>query len=124
MADSKTTAMVEELRDALTAETIDLRQVVQRLDALLQYLCSPEGRMDANCRFVDSFFMEHDSWAEQGLPAPLHDIFADMAGALHDTCSAPNIARNFDSTPEQLLARVRNVKTELAAGGDGGLAGG
>ena len=115
--------MVEEVRAAVAAEAIDLHRVVHSLDALLQYLCSPEGRTDGNCRFVDSFFMEYDAWAERGLPVPLHDILADMAGALHDTCSAPDIARNFDSTPEQLLARLRRLSTEPAAGGDGGLSG-
>jgi hypothetical protein len=51
MADAKTTAMVEEVRAAVAAEAIDLHRVVHSLDALLQYLCSPEGRTDGNCRF-------------------------------------------------------------------------
>jgi len=34
-----------------------------------------------------------------------------MAGALHDTVKAPHIARNFYSTPEQLLARLASSTT-------------
>jgi hypothetical protein len=43
-----------------------------------------------------------------------------MAGALHDTCSAPVVARNFDSTPEQLFERLRRVNTEPDASPNGG----
>ena len=74
---------------------------------LLEFLASPQGRTDANCRAVDSFFTFDECWLD--LPDALHDIFGDMAGALHDTISAPHIAHNFDSTPEQLLARVRST---------------
>jgi len=111
MADPTTTSHVDHLHAAVTADPVDVRHVVGCLDSLLQYLCSPQGRTDGNCRFVDSFFTVHGEWADRELPGPLHDIFADMSGALHDTCSAPDIARNFDSTPEQLLARLRSMNT-------------
>ncbi|MGO8927655.1 MAG: hypothetical protein ACLQU3_12280 [Limisphaerales bacterium] len=120
MADATTTRLVEEMQTAVAAAALDLPRVARCLDSLLQYLCSPGGRTDANCRFVDSFFMEHDEWAERGLPDALHDLFADIAGALHDTCSAPHIARNFDSTPEQLLQRLRTMNTEPDASPNGG----
>lgn len=112
MADPTTTSLVDRLQAAVVADPVDLKHLVGCLDSLLQYLCSPQGRTDGNCRFVDFFFMEHDEWAERGLPDRLHDVLADMAAALHDTCSAPDIARNFDSTPEQLLARLRSMNTE------------
>jgi hypothetical protein len=34
------------------------------------------------------------------------DVLRDMASALHDTVSAPEVAKNFESTPEQLLNRL------------------
>ena len=55
--------------------------------------------------------MHDELWAERNLPNPFHDIFADIAGALHDTVSAPEIAENFESTPEQLLKRARELST-------------
>jgi len=116
VADAKTISLGEQVRAALVAEKIDSNQVVQRLDSLLEYLCSPAGRTDSNCRFVDSFFMKHDEWAELGLPDALHDIFADLAGALHDTVSAPEVAQNFESTPQQLRERLRAVRIEPTAG--------
>ena len=63
--------------------------------------------------------MYDELWVERNLPDPFHDIFADMSGALHDTISAPEIAENFDSTPEQLLKRARDLNTEQVNEGDG-----
>jgi hypothetical protein len=37
----------------------------------------------------------------------LAEVLSDMGGALHDTVSNPEIAENFDSTPELLLDRLR-----------------
>jgi len=34
------------------------------------------------------------------------DVLRDMSTALHDSIEAPDVARNFDSTPEQLLIRL------------------
>lgn len=77
--------------------------------ALLSYLASPEGRTDRNCRRVDAFFCVRDDWETDWdhLPEELRIILEDIGGILHDTLSAPEIAENFESTPEQLLARVR-----------------
>jgi hypothetical protein len=107
MIDARTTKLIQDVQAAVAVKAVDVDRVIQHLDSLLQYLRSAEGRTDSNCRFVDAFFMEHNEWADAELPDALHDIFADMAGALHDTCSAPHVAQNFDSTPEQLYQRLR-----------------
>jgi hypothetical protein len=49
-------------------------------------------------------------WGDR-LPDDFQDVLADMAGALHDTVSAPEVASNFDSTPEQLLGRAEKLRT-------------
>jgi hypothetical protein len=41
---------------------------------------------------------------------PLRAILDDMSGTLHETIYAPGIARTFEATPEQLLARVRGLR--------------
>ena len=76
--------------------------------ALLEFLSSPAGRTDANCRSVDGFFFHDDTWTAAELPDVYHDVIAHM-DALHDTITAPEVAQNFDSTPEQLLARARSL---------------
>jgi hypothetical protein len=111
-ADSKARELIKEIQSILAKGSFDLEQLKQSLIALLEYLSSGDGRTDANCHAVDSFFMLDGVWAERNLPVPFHEIFADMAGALHDTISAPEIAENFDSTPEQLLKRAKELCTK------------
>jgi len=77
--------------------------------AMLEFLTTPRGRTDANCRTVDSFLMRDETWDDDRLPQVYVDILADMAGALHDTITALDIATNFESTPEQLLERARRL---------------
>jgi hypothetical protein len=110
-ADSKTRELVQAIQSILTKDVIDFAALKHSLIELFEYLSSENGRTDKNCCAVDSFFMHDELWAERNLPNPFHDIFADIAGALHDTVSAPEIAENFESTPEQLLKRARELST-------------
>ena len=92
-------------------EPSDLSELHARLERLLAYLESPEGQTNANCWAADLFFMQNDRW-ERGwehLPEGYQDLLDDLGGALHDTVSHPEIASNFDSTPEQLLARLARL---------------
>ncbi len=76
------------------------------LERLLIFLSSDAGRTDANCSCTDAFISSTESeW--NGAPEELRAILDDMGGTLHDSVYAPNIARTFDATPEQLLERVR-----------------
>ena len=89
----------------------DLRTLRAALEALLSFLASTIGRTHANCVATDAFFMHNDRWERDWdhLPEPYQAVLGDLGGALHDTVSAPEIAENFDSTPEQLLAQVRRL---------------
>ena len=102
-------ALLYSVCESLEPEVPDLTCVRDTLKRLLEFLASPAGRTDANCTAADCFMLRvwNDRWDR--LPAPYHDILADIAGALHDTVSAPEIARSFESTPEQLLERVRSL---------------
>ncbi len=111
-ADLRTKDLVETIQTVLAKDTFELNVLKDSLIALLEYLSSAEGRTEANCKAVDSFFMFDDLWVKRNLPDPFHDIFADISGALHDTVSSPEIAENFGSTPEQLLKRARELNTE------------
>ncbi len=53
--------------------------------------------------------------AAQDAVEALADVLGDVGGALHDTVKVPEIAENFDSTPEQLLARVRQFRASALA---------
>jgi hypothetical protein len=107
-ADPVLQPLVHELHDRLTDTSLNLAAIKRAMIALLEFLRSPAGRTDANCRAVDNFFFHDDSWLSDRLPEAYRDVIAHM-DALHDTISAPHIAKNFASTPEQLLARARSL---------------
>jgi hypothetical protein len=100
--------LVETLQARLKDQPLDLLAIKAAMIALLEFLSSPAGRTDANCRAVDGFFFHDEAWLAANLPDSYHDVIAHM-DALHDTITAPHIAQNFDSTPEQLLARARSL---------------
>jgi hypothetical protein len=78
----------------------------ESLVRLLEYLAGTQGRTDANCATVHYFFeAAQPLW--KSLQPDLRVIFDDMSGTLRESIYAPHIARTFDSTPEQLLERVR-----------------
>ena len=110
-ADSRARELVHAIQSILTKDVIDFAALKHSLIELFEYLSSENGRTDKNYCAVDSFFTHDELWVERNLPNPFHDIFADIAGALHDTVSAPEIAENFESTPEQLLKRARELST-------------
>lgn len=81
------------------------------LERLLVFLTSDAGRTDANCSVADQFISaSEEEWTALG--EPLRSILDDMGGTLHDAIHAPNIARTFEATPEQLLARVRMLRSD------------
>ncbi|HVF99624.1 MAG TPA: hypothetical protein VND68_07285 [Chloroflexia bacterium] len=97
--------------DALMAEPVDLPVLKQRMVQLLHFLTTPEGRTEVNCYIVDMAIMFRE-WGDIELPELPDDfdyIIADMGGALHDTISSPELAYNFDSTPERLLERAQKL---------------
>lgn len=95
------------------ASLVNLPVLKDALMRLLSFLCEPENRTDANCTAVDLFFAIEDHWDKRwdGLPEEYRVLLDDIGGALHDTVSAPDIAGNFDSTPEQLLERATKLPT-------------
>jgi hypothetical protein len=109
--DAQVIAAFEAIRSELLLPEPSVRRLRSIVTDLLEFLASRQGRTDANVRFIDyELSNEDDVWdrielieAEDPI---LADVVRDMAGALHDTVKARHIARNFDSTPEQLLARL------------------
>jgi len=94
----------------LARRSSELHPLSAALERLLTFLASPAGRTNANCWAADLFFCLDEGWGDvswEHVPDELGEILGDIAGALHDTVRSPAIAANFDSTPEQLLARLR-----------------
>jgi hypothetical protein len=84
------------------------------LENLLHYLTTKSGRTSSNCIATDLFFTIANFDVDWDLfPEILTDVIGDIGGALHDTISAPEIARNFGGLPEQLLERIKRWEPKI-----------
>ena len=99
------------VRDSISATPTTLPTIKSALVELLVYLSSPEGHTSENCATTDTFFHLHDDYGFNWfhLPEDFQLILEDIGGQLHDTMEHPDIATNFESTPEQLLGRVHSL---------------
>lgn len=98
--------LLHAVHDALQAG--ELAPLRTALEQLLVFLTGDAGRTDANCSTVFNFFNETEElW--RPLREDIRAICDDMSGTLHDAIYAPDIARTFESLPEQLLERVRRI---------------
>lgn len=102
--------------DELRHQPTNLPSLRRALEELLVFLASPEGRTNANCWAADWFFLLGEGWEmdEWTVPDEYNDILGDMSGALHDTVQSPKVAEKFESTPEQLLQRLRAIPSSAA----------
>ena len=98
--------LLHAVHDAFAADDALLRASLERL---LVFLASAEGRTDANCS-TTYYFMTAAEPRWRALRAELCAILDDMSGTLQDSVYAPDIARTFEATPEQLLARLRAIR--------------
>jgi hypothetical protein len=101
--------LLRRLHHELKRLPIDMPSLKSAILEILQFLATPAGRTDANCCAVNSFLLHNAFWDDGRLPSPYLEIIVDMGGTLHDTITAPDIASNFYSTPEQLLARAQRL---------------
>jgi hypothetical protein len=104
--------------DELAKRSSDLRPLKVVIERLLTFLSSPAGRTNANCWAADLFFALDEGWGDvdwEHVPEALGDILSDIGSALHDTVQAPDVAENFDCTPEHLLTRLRTLEISKGA---------
>jgi len=98
------------LKASLGREPHNAVAVYDSVEALLVFLVIPSNDTGENCRQVDIAVCRALADCEPSdLPKELAGIIEGLGGILHDTHSAPHIARNFESTPNQLLARLRSI---------------
>lgn len=104
----------------MTDTEVNALAIVTSLRMLLQELAKEVNNTDANCRFINNTIMWKvvldDSVQERisGLPDPLKELIEDCGMLLHDTHFASEIARNFQSTPSQLLERAIEIEKSLS----------
>jgi hypothetical protein len=102
---------VEAVRKSIVERPTNLTQLHSVLENLLLFLTTPTGRTNKNCEETDLYFCLHEdhSFDWNHLPQSFQLILDDIGGQLHDTIYDSEIAKNFESTPEQLLERLRDI---------------
>lgn len=106
--------LLQTFHNALVAQPLNLQNIKKALLDLLQFLTTPQGRTEGNCWVVNMYIALAD-WDESGfpdLPDDMGSIIADMGMTLHETFPLPQMAWEYESTPEQLLERTRNLTIE------------
>lgn len=100
---------LQTLKEVVTAIQFSRVDFISVTEAIMIWL--NENNTNENCRLIDIFVStEIDLENRRRLPEEVQSLMFDMGGALHDTHTDPEVARNFESTPEQLLERVRAMK--------------
>lgn len=103
---------------ACTAPVLDADAVTTCVRAILDFLVVSENNTNTNCVAVNDFIQIQllcDPRIEVKigqLPPWLHQIIQDMGSCLHDAHSHRSIAEAFESTPEQLIRRLRARGTQ------------
>jgi len=93
----------------------DRTRILAELETLLEWLAVPENNTDRNCRAVDAFVCsEVQPLLPESVPAEIRELLFDVGGQLHDTHRATELAEQFASIPQQLLARTRQLMGDRA----------
>jgi len=106
--------LLEALKITIDKQDTSRNEIISSIEDVLTWLV--ENNTDENCRMVDNYIainIEHTQ--RMKLPEDIQEIIFDMGGALHDTHTSPEVAKNFASTPEQLLYRLLEIKSENTA---------
>ena len=88
----------------------DSSSIKRSCEEVLRLLRRKTSYTSENCRIIDAVVLlalenaGEDLKAE--LPEGLYKVLWDMGGQLHDSIQAREVAQNFASTPEALLARL------------------
>ena len=103
--------LLDHLKDAFDAPQFSRKDILSTIEEVLVWLNELPNNTDANCRKVDYFIASEIIGKPRyhEVPEDIQGLLFDMGSALSDTFSAPDIAENFESTPAQLLTRVRQL---------------
>jgi len=104
--------LIEAVHGCIIERPTDLVRLNLSMENLIGFLTMPVGHTNQNCKETDLYFCLHDNngFNCDHLPEDYQLILDDIGGQLHDTIESPEVAKNFESTPEQLLERIRKIK--------------
>jgi len=106
--------LLSSVYNQIHSSKVNLELLKESLTNLFLFLDKAENCTNSNCKTVDLFFCIEDHWNKKwdDLPEDYQHILNDIGGCLHDTISNSDIAKNFESTPKQLLERIKKLNEE------------
>ena len=80
--------LLKRFYEMLLAKPYNLREIRDATIAVLDFLSSPQGRTDANCRGVDLFICLDDDWENDwsDLPAEFREYYLHWLDKLKKNC--------------------------------------
>jgi len=105
--------LIEELTRSIRTEPLDVPRVAECTQHVLEALqrATKEEVASVGGLLLRAVVSNMEIWQRlETLPGDLSSIIEDMATCMDDTERAPDIARNFASTPAQLLDRFMKWK--------------
>ena len=98
----------------LTTKPRGSSSIKHSCEEVLKLLCRKTSYTSENCHIIDvvvRLALEDAGEELQGeISQDLYQVLWDMGGQLHDSIQACEVAENFASTPQALLARLREMK--------------
>jgi hypothetical protein len=107
--------LLDQLKDKTLSPNFSKVQVFSILEQILEWLNDPLNNTDDNCKKID-YFVAYKIVPQKEIeliPDDIREILFDLGAALSDTHTAPEVAENFESTPDQLLKRVRKLMDDI-----------
>ncbi len=103
--------LLDNLNQACASRDVSKAEVKAAIEGVLEWLIDPNHNTEENCRKISMFVTTQiSSEAIDRLPKEIQDLLFDMGAALYDAYRDRPISENFESTPEQLLKRVRQLQ--------------
>jgi hypothetical protein len=103
--------LLNEFYDAMAMKPAEVKLIKEKLVNIFTFLTTTEGRTNNNLWLVDLFVSLMMDWEVKSfsdLPESLRNLIEEMMG-LHDTIKDPEVAKNFGTTPEQLLEKAQKL---------------
>lgn len=96
-------------------ESPDIPALISSMEGLLEFLTSPKGSTAGYCR-ATSVYLGDMRDVSNAVPDSILAILMDMAGAMCNASTHLAAVEAMESTPEQLLSRVRNLRQSFPIG--------
>ncbi len=107
--------ILNQLKLITLSKSLSREKVLHTLELILLWLSNPQNNTNENCQKIDSFVAYEiiPQKEYEAIPEDIKVILFDIGASLSDTHTSPEVAVNFESTPSQLLERVKKLLEDV-----------